>query len=156
MIARGYKKGVAFDLELEPITETHYLETSVARAYLEMAAAALADGLTLIVNTAFRDVGHQVRLWNTYQRRLKAWEELPVSDRELAPRPAPAARPGYSNHQSGEAVDLNRSHDGGKTDTWLAANAGRFGFRRTVPGEPWHYERRSDPPEPGGRLRGVG
>jgi len=49
------------------------------------------------------------------------------------------ARPGYSNHQSGDAIDLNRAHDKGKTDAWLKANAAKFGFYRDVPSELWHW-----------------
>src|SRR6185436_12849709 len=49
-----------------------------------------------------------------------------------------AARPGYSNHQSGTALDLNASASG--VGTWLTRNASRYGFTRTVPDEAWHYE----------------
>jgi hypothetical protein len=49
-----------------------------------------------------------------------------------------AARPGYSNHQSGYALDLNT--EGGGVYTWLSRNAAHFGFARTVPSEDWHWE----------------
>jgi hypothetical protein len=44
-----------------------------------------------------------------------------------------AAKPGYSNHQNGRAVDVS-------TSSWLFANAAKFGFVRTVPSEDWHWE----------------
>src|SRR5690606_23830586 len=49
-----------------------------------------------------------------------------------------AAVPGYSNHNSGHALDLNTSAPG--VYDWLAANGAYYGFERTVPSEPWHWE----------------
>lgn len=49
-----------------------------------------------------------------------------------------AAVPGYSNHQSGVAVDLNTDDLG--VYAWLERNAASFGFHRTVPSELWHWE----------------
>ncbi|MBN9164768.1 MAG: M15 family metallopeptidase [Myxococcales bacterium] len=50
-----------------------------------------------------------------------------------------AAVPGYSNHQSGSALDLNTSARG--VYSWLAKHGKAYGFRRTVPSEKWHWER---------------
>jgi hypothetical protein len=49
-----------------------------------------------------------------------------------------AARPGYSNHQSGHALDLNTSASG--VYSWLEAHGAHYGFARTVPSEAWHWE----------------
>ena len=49
-----------------------------------------------------------------------------------------AARPGHSNHQSGRALDIAVSSPGALA--WLSHNGSRFGFKRTVRGEPWHWE----------------
>ena len=49
-----------------------------------------------------------------------------------------AAPPGYSNHQSGKALDLNTSAKG--VYTWLSKHGATYGFRRTVPSEKWHWE----------------
>lgn len=51
-----------------------------------------------------------------------------------------AARPGYSNHQDGKALDLNTRDPG--VYAWLTRNGARFGFKRTVPSERWHWEKR--------------
>ena len=51
-----------------------------------------------------------------------------------------AAKPGYSNHQNGIALDLNASQRG--VFSWLAKNAATYGFCRTVPKENWHWEYR--------------
>src|SRR5690606_15622592 len=49
-----------------------------------------------------------------------------------------AATPGYSNHQSGHALDLNTSTPG--VLNWLNNHGAYYGFARTVPSEPWHWE----------------
>lgn len=48
------------------------------------------------------------------------------------------ARPGYSNHQNGRAIDLNTSNI--NVYKWLVKNAIKYGFIRTVPTERWHWE----------------
>lgn len=55
----------------------------------------------------------------------------------------PTARPGFSMHERGLAIDfmangqliLSRNNVGYR---WLAANAARFGFYN-LPSEPWHW-----------------
>ena len=46
-----------------------------------------------------------------------------------------AARPGTSNHESGQAIDFANV---GNAWAWLKRNASRFGFHNFPP-EPWHY-----------------
>lgn len=54
-----------------------------------------------------------------------------------------AARPGRSNHQHGQAFDLNtRGFDGSPVYDWLKRNGPRLGFIRTVNKEHWHWEYR--------------
>ncbi len=91
-----------------------------------MHAAARAAGINLHVNSAFRSMEEQRAL---YQKYLNGTGNL-------------AAKPGYSNHQGGIAVDINVGGTGTSTYKWLANNASRFGFVRTVPSEPWHWEYR--------------
>ena len=52
-----------------------------------------------------------------------------------------AAAPGYSNHESGRALDLYVDH---YTLSWLQSHAAVYGFHRTVPGEAWHWEYLAD------------
>ncbi len=96
-----------------------------ARAFLRMREAARRDGVTLRIVSGFRSHAEQTRLYRAYR----------------AGRGNLAARPGYSNHQDGAAVDLNTSDRG--VYRWLQANARQFGFVRTVPSEPWHWEYRA-------------
>jgi hypothetical protein len=122
--ATGYRQGTAF-----PITVVHIdgkpVEKKTANAYAVMRDAAARAGITLRVISGFRTMSEQQYLYNCYRN-------CNCNNCNLA------ARPGYSNHQSGHALDLNTSASG--VYNWLAANAGRFGFQRTVPSEPWHWE----------------
>jgi zinc D-Ala-D-Ala carboxypeptidase len=126
----------ADDLDLVEIAPGKYLARKAAEAFERMKLAAFGDGLTLIVNTAWRSRAYQESLRRRYEVQLAAWEK----NGKKGPRPPPAAKPGKSKHELGLAVDLNRAHDNGVTDAWLAANAGRYGFKRTVASEPWHWE----------------
>lgn len=96
-----------------------------ASKFEAMRAAAAADGVVLRLNSGFRSYAEQVKLY------LESF----------LPGAPIAAKPGYSNHQSGRAYDIVT---GGSTSTpiyqWLAANAARFGFKRTVASEIWHWE----------------
>ncbi len=95
-----------------------------ARAFVRMRAAARHDGVSLWIVSGFRTMAQQRHLYHLY----------------LTGRGNLAARPGYSNHQSGIALDLNTSSHG--VYRWLAHHARHFGFVRTVPSEIWHWEYR--------------
>ena len=89
-------------------------------AFLKMQKAADAAGVRLTINSGFRTMAEQEHLYGCYIHHSCNNGNL-------------AAKPGYSNHQSGRALDLT-------TSSWLVNNAARFGFKRTVPSEAWHYE----------------
>jgi peptidoglycan hydrolase-like protein with peptidoglycan-binding domain len=123
---KGYVNGVARDITVSPIAGGKEMRSDAAAAFNRMHAAAKAAGINLHVNSAFRSMEEQRAL---YQKYLNGTGNL-------------AARPGYSNHQGGIAVDINVGGTGTSTYKWLANNASRFGFVRTVPSEPWHWEYR--------------
>ncbi|QRN96159.1 M15 family metallopeptidase [Archangium violaceum] len=102
------------------------LRRDAAKAFERMSAAARAEGVWLWVSSGYRTRKQQRFLYERYKQGL-------------GPR---AARPGQSNHQRGTAVDVSVGHEDTPTYRWLAANACRHGFRRTVPSEPWHWEYR--------------
>lgn len=107
---------------------------ATGHAFLRMQKAADAAGVRLTLTSGFRTQAEQSYLYNCYRTKRCNGGRL-------------AARPGYSNHQNGLALDVS-------TSAWLARNAGRFGFVRTVRGEPWHYEYRGrDPGGPCGRAQ---
>ena len=119
--AVGYERGRARRIKVVQIGWAE-VELSTARAFLRMAAAAQKDGVELWIKSGFRSHEHQVWFYEAYRSGYGN----------------PAARPGYSNHQSGRALDLDILGEG--TYAWLEKHAKKYGFARTVRGEPWHWE----------------
>lgn len=112
--------------------------TSIADDTRALLAAAAAAGHRL-GGYGYRDINIQIQL-----RR----QNCGTSDYAVWQMPAdscspPTARPGYSMHERGLAIDFTAN---GKflnsrstpAFVWLAANAGRFGFTN-LPSEPWHW-----------------
>ena len=91
-----------------PVGNGQYLRADAARAFASMTAAARRAGINLGATSGFRTMAQQQEL---YRRYLNGTGNL-------------AARPGYSNHQNGIAMDV--SGIGGRgtaADRWLRANA---------------------------------
>ncbi len=122
--ATGYKSGSAFSIQLVTV-DGKKVEWKTANAYMKMAAAAQKSGVQLRIVSGFRSMSEQQYLYSCYVN-------CSCNSCNLA------AKPGYSNHQSGHALDLNTSSGG--VYSWLNGNAGKFGFKRTVPSEAWHWE----------------
>jgi D-alanyl-D-alanine carboxypeptidase len=120
-VAIGWSKGKKKQIELVWVSGVE-LEKKTAKAFRAMAAAARKNGIELAIRSGFRSHDKQRQL---YARFRKGWGHL-------------AAKPGYSNHQSGRAVDIYI--DEYKVYEWLRKNAHRFGFKRTVKREAWHWE----------------
>lgn len=93
------------------------MRPDVAAAYDQMAAAARADGLALIVVSGFRSDAEQAELFAAH------------------PDPTWVAPPGHSLHRCATELDLGPSSAYG----WLASNASRFGFVQRYSWEAWHY-----------------
>ncbi len=146
-ILNAYRKGEPYAVEMMSIGMTlggvvAYLERTAAEAYVRMEEAALHDGITWTINYAFRDHNEQGRLYRKYVKLLAEWER----GGRVGKRPASAAVPGFSTHQMGKSVDINRSRGDdlatpapdSPVDKWLDANAHIYGFVRDVRDEPWH------------------
>lgn len=152
-IEEGYNKGqqVSFVAMKMPFRESDndecVMELSTATAFSRMKVAAELDGHHLEVNSAHRTHSEQIM----FRRRFGDI----------------AAKPGFSNHQSGLSVDIagtmmfipyediNMEHfspehcidlptqKGAKCKTvlywWLKRNAKKFGFVDDVEEEPWHW-----------------
>jgi D-alanyl-D-alanine carboxypeptidase len=133
------------DVEPNIVGRMQRLAPSTARAWREMKAAALADGVELLIVSGFRSVRYQVELIrNKLARGQDIRSILEVN-----------AAPGFSEHHTGRAVDiatpgsrpLTVEFETSPAFAWLGANAGRFGFampygRGNVHGfsyEPWHW-----------------
>lgn len=117
----GYRHGRRQAIEVVAL-ESVEVEVTTARAFLDMQAAAARDGIELRLKSGFRTAEEQRALF-------LAWRKGHGNK---------AARPGQSNHQSGRALDIAVQAPGALA--WLEANAATFRFKRTVKGEPWHWE----------------
>ena len=117
-----------------------YVNRETRDAFVAMARAAKKDGILLKVDSGFRSAGLQSRL---IKRRLAKGEQFARVAAMVAP-------PGYSEHETGSALDLVPSEARfAHTEAygWLKANASKFGFRETYPEgkedgvmwESWHW-----------------
>ena len=106
----------------------------------KLIAAAEADKIPVKINSAYRTVDDQTRVWSVNCSNA-------IGSGRCIPRPnqGPAAIPGTSNHGFGLAVDfatpgLKRIKPGDKLYDWLiAGNGAKFGFKR-IQSETWHWE----------------
>jgi LAS superfamily LD-carboxypeptidase LdcB len=129
--ALAYQNGKQLGpIELKPIGSGFYLRSDAAEQFNLMRQDASTDGVSLVVDSAFRSMAEQEALY----------AELVAGSRTT-----PVAKPGYSNHQNGIAVDIAvQSSQQSPTYQWLAANAGDYGFVNTGATfnnpEYWHWE----------------
>ncbi len=149
LAARGLRPhDEAGELELVETGEdgrSHFLAPAAASAWRRLKAAALADGIALVVVSAFRSIERQAGL---VRAKLAGGQTI---DEALAV----CAPPGFSEHHTGRAVDISTPGDPllepcfDKTPAfaWLTRRAGEFGFRMSYPAgnsqgyvyEPWHW-----------------
>jgi D-alanyl-D-alanine carboxypeptidase len=116
-------------------------------ALKKLFAAASVDGHSLMIGSAYRSAVTQDSLFNRY---------VATSGYDQADRYS--AHPGFSEHQTGLAVDISTTSQqcylsecfiNTADGTWLAENAYKYGFnlryakgKETITGynfEPWHY-----------------
>jgi hypothetical protein len=112
----GLPAGGGYDGPLEH-RQGKPMRPDVARAFDRMERAARADGVTLLITSAYRSDAEQAVLWRRH------------------PDPRWVARPGESLHRYGTELDLGPP----AAYAWLAAHAGEFHFLRRYPHEPWHF-----------------
>lgn len=113
-------------------------------AFLSMFNAAKEEDLTLIINSSYRSYEDQEEIYNEYKstRGEKAANKI-------------AAKPGFSEHQTGMSIDIQTYGSTAKTFEefdefkWLQQNAHKYGFILRYPKdkeyltgyeyESWHY-----------------
>ncbi len=112
--------------------------------FLKMWTDAKAENLNLIITSAYRDYNYQNQLWTSYSaQKGSAWAD------------SVAARAGYSEHQTGLALDIvtygSTMDSFEKTNEfkWLNENSYKYGFILRYPKgkenltgysyESWHY-----------------
>lgn len=122
-----------------------FLTAPAAAAWIAMRDNAAAEGIPLILVSAFRSVLRQAEiLTGKLAKGMSLEQALEYS-----------AYPGFSEHHSGEAVDigtegcphLEEEFEHSPAFAWLLENAERFGFSMSYPRghasgiayEPWHW-----------------
>ena len=131
------------------------LQTEAADAFLAMQAAAAKDGVDVRMQSGYRSVSYQKKLYNdkTQYYRNKGLSEAAAREKAATI----VNPPGCSEHSCGLAADLNSPEhttlDTGFADTaafrWLCENAEQYGFILRYPKEaesvtgityePWHW-----------------
>jgi LAS superfamily LD-carboxypeptidase LdcB len=118
---------------------THYARLAFER----LCAAAKQAGYPIWAVSSYRDYRKQAQVYDSF---LDPDDPSSAVTRELV-----AARPGYSEHQTGLAVDFSRvdaSVTSAQIHKWMAKNAHKYGFIVRYPAgkegvtgvthEPWH------------------
>lgn len=140
----GQQNGRLPSSVLTPISSTRLLESTAARSWKAMTAAATAAGIPWGINSAYRSWGQQDALFRSRYRSY--WFPLNGGSRWCngrrwwkLPGVPVVACPGTSNHGWGLAVDVaNAGTSGTSTVRWLLKHADLFGFSWEVQSEPWH------------------
>jgi D-alanyl-D-alanine carboxypeptidase len=117
------------------------LRREAAEALEAMAAAARSEGIVLVASSAYRSYEYQVQVYNRIVKEMGQ----EAADRE-------SARPGYSQHQTGLALDFGSIDDSfaqTRAGRWILENGSRFGWSLSFPDgseevtgyrwESWHY-----------------
>lgn len=118
---------------------------AAAAAWRKMKAAAAADGVIIQLISAFRSIDRQVEILKEKLAEGHALDEILSA----------SAPPGYSEHHTGRAIDIDTEgappleieFERTPAFAWLTKNAGRFGFVLSFPQgnrygyqyEPWHW-----------------
>lgn len=131
IVNKSYPLSADYDPGLQPITKD---------AFQKLSDAAAQEGLDLYIGSDYRDYAYQVKIYNNYCEMYGSEQADSFS-----------ARPGYSEHQTGLAIDCNTIDDAfGDTPeaAWLAQHCADYGFiirfpqgKEDVTGyqyEPWH------------------
>ena len=130
----------------------YFLTPASKLAWQAMKQAAAADGIDLLMISAFRSVARQTEI---------ICDKL-ASGLAIADILKVCAPPGYSEHHTGRAIDiatsedpeLEISFDSTAAFDWLQAHASQFGFHLSYPPgnssgfqyEPWHWCFEKTPP----------
>lgn len=111
-------------------------------AFIKMADDMKKEGLFILVNSGYRNYQYQQSVYNDY---LKSYGKNYAEKY--------AAHPGFSEHQTGLALDVKAKNSntfkGTKESNWMLKNAYKYGFILRYPSEsedvtgynyePWHY-----------------
>lgn len=144
----GQVEGITYINGIMLVNKTHSvpqdyapgLQTVAYNAFLDLSAAAAAEGYDISLLSGYRSYETQKRLYNNY-----------VATYGQAEADTFSAKPGTSEHQTGLAMDvgwIDDSYGDTPSGKWLAANCYKYGFiirypkdKESITGykyEPWH------------------
>lgn len=122
-----------------------WLSAATSSAWQSLCEAAGTDGVELEAISGFRSHAYQLGIFRRKLARGQTVEQILAVN----------AAPGFSEHHSGEAIDIGtpgeppaeESFEQTPAFAWLQQHAGRFGFRLSYPRdnphgisyEPWHW-----------------
>lgn len=126
------------------------IDSRIVKPYEDMRDAAQKDGIKLWISSAYRSPERQKVL---FEQEIQNYSKTGLNYVDaLAKAESSVARPGYSEHNSGLAVDLNgvlENFGGTPASNWLVAHAADYGFVLRYPAdkqsitkikyEAWHY-----------------
>ena len=131
------------------------LQTEAAEAFLSMQAAAAKDGVDVRMQSGYRSVSYQKKL---YDNKTQYYRDKGLSEAAAREKAAVIVNPpGCSEHNCGLAADLNSPEHTGLDEgfektaafRWLCEHAGDYGFILRYPKdaedkteiiyEPWHW-----------------
>jgi D-alanyl-D-alanine carboxypeptidase len=132
--ADGYHNGQLIPIHLCKVNSTT-VNVLIAKQLLDLYNLAKSQGHNLS-GGGFRTMQDQI---NT--RRANGCPDI-YNSPNTACHP-PTAKPGYSNHQMGLAVDFTQNGalidgHGNSGFVWMSQNAAKFGLKN-YPAEPWHW-----------------
>lgn len=126
------------------------MDSRLKEPYEALYRAACADDISLWISSCYRSSELQEKLFQEeIDKNLKSGmtQTQAESEAEIA-----VARPGYSEHNTGLAIDFNgvtMDFENSKAFSWLQENAEKYGFILRYPKgkesithimyEPWHY-----------------
>lgn len=128
-------------MSIVKITGSFSLRRDAANAYERMRSAGMPSGG---INSAYRSVASQRALFLA-RYRVQLTGRGPYGDvrwyqGKRYVRHSSAGMvgvPGTSKHNAGIALDIATAS---AAQRWMLANAARYGWRRTISSEPWHWE----------------
>ncbi|KAB7764608.1 M15 family metallopeptidase [Xanthomonas maliensis] len=153
--AAAYARATGLALQAEPsllhaagrdrYARPLWLSAGAARAWRALRHAAAGNGVVLEAISGYRSHDYQLGIFQRkFARGLALAQILAVN-----------AAPGFSEHHSGDALDIGTpgeppaetSFEATPAFVWLSAHAARFGFRLSYPRdnphgivyEPWHW-----------------
>jgi D-alanyl-D-alanine carboxypeptidase len=133
------------ECEADIFGRTQLLTPEALACWQRMKKAAAADGINLLIVSAFRSIDYQCELIRSKLEKGLTIEQILTVN----------AAPGYSEHHSGRALDLttddckplDEEFENTPAFTWLTRNASKYSFYLSYPRdsatgiiyEPWHW-----------------